>query len=77
MQSKKSLVNNAAVFSFGELGLQFGWTFLGTYLSVFYTDIVGLAPLAVSVLMLVARIWDAVNDPMMGMLAERPRPGTP
>lgn len=73
MQSKKSLVNNAAVFSFGELGLQFGWTFLGTYLSVFYTDIVGLAPLAVTVLMLVARIWDAVNDPMMGMLAERTR----
>ena len=65
--------NNVVLFSFGEIGLQFGWTFLGTYLSVFYTDVVGLTPLAVSIIMLVARIWDAVNDPMMGVIAERTR----
>lgn len=73
MQKEKGLKNNPALFSFGELGLQFGWTFLGTYLSVFYTDIVGLAPIAVTVIMLVARIWDAINDPMMGIIAERTR----
>jgi sugar (glycoside-pentoside-hexuronide) transporter len=58
-------------YFFGDFGSQFCWTFLGTYLSVFYTDVVGLAPVAVTVIFLVARIWDAVNDPMMGAIAER------
>ena len=50
---------------------QFVWTFVGSYLTVFYSDIVGLAPAAISAIMLIARIWDAINDPMMGAIAER------
>ena len=41
-------------------------SFIGSYLSIFYTDAVGLTPI-----MLIARIWDAVNDPMFGAYAER------
>lgn len=46
-------------------------TFMGSYLSIFYTDVVGLAPAIVSVIMIIARIWDAINDPMFGAIAER------
>lgn len=60
-------------YGFGDLASQFVWTFVGSYLSVFYTDVVGIAPAVVSVIMLIARIWDAVNDPMMGAIAERTR----
>ncbi|BAK46390.1 hypothetical protein CXIVA_04230 [Clostridium sp. SY8519] len=69
----KLRASKAAVvcYGFGDLASQFVWTFVGSYLTIFYTDIVGLAPLAVSVIMIVARIWDAVNDPMMGAIAER------
>ncbi len=74
MENKK-MASKAAVicYGFGDLASQFVWTFVGSYLSVFYTDIVGLAPIAVSAIMLIARIWDAVNDPMMGAFAERTR----
>ncbi|MBQ9045903.1 MAG: MFS transporter [Oscillospiraceae bacterium] len=74
MQDKK-LASKAAVicYSFGDIASQFVWTFVGSYLTIFYTDVVGLLPAAVSVIMLVARIWDAVNDPMMGAIAERTR----
>lgn len=58
-------------YSFGDLASQFVWAFVGSYLTIFYTDIVGLAPAAISVIMLGARIWDAINDPMMGAIAER------
>lgn len=58
-------------YGFGDLASQFVWTFVGSYLTIFYTDIVGLAPIAVSTIMIVARIWDAFNDPMMGAIAER------
>jgi len=72
---QKKLATRAAIvcYSFGDIASQFVWTFVGSYLTIFYTDIVGLAPAAVSVIMLIARIWDAINDPMMGALAERTR----
>ena len=60
-------------YGFGDLASQFVWTYVGTYLSVYYTDVVGLAPAAVSAIMIIARLWDAVNDPMMGAIAERTR----
>lgn len=59
------------LYGLGDFASQFVWTFTGSYLSVFYTDVVGLTPAIVSVIMLVARIWDAVNDPMFGAIAER------
>jgi sugar (glycoside-pentoside-hexuronide) transporter len=57
-------------YGFGDLASQFVWTFVGSYLSIFYTDIVGLGPGVIAAIMLIARIWDAVNDPMMGAIAE-------
>ena len=71
---KKGLTKFSMIaYGLGDLASQFVWTFVGTYLTVFYTDIVGLAPVAVSMIMLIARLWDGINDPMMGMIAERTR----
>ena len=42
------------------------WYMINTYLMLFYTDVVSLSAGAISTIMLVARVWDAVNDPMMG-----------
>ena len=61
------------LYSCGDLASQFVWSFIGTYLVVFYTDIVGIAPAVAAAIMMAARIWDAVNDPMMGAIAERTR----
>ncbi|MCD8151314.1 MAG: glycoside-pentoside-hexuronide (GPH):cation symporter [Clostridiales bacterium] len=60
-------------FSMGEMGGQFFFAFWGSYLSVFYTDIVGLAPFVVSIIFMAARVWDAINDPIMGNIADRHR----
>lgn len=71
----KKLASKAAVicYGFGDLASQFIWTFVGSYLTIFYTDIVGLTPIIVSAIMLGARIFDAVIDPIMGAIAERTR----
>ncbi|MCD8020456.1 MAG: glycoside-pentoside-hexuronide (GPH):cation symporter [Clostridiales bacterium] len=58
-------------YACGDFASNLCWTFIGSYLSVFYTDVVGMAPAAASAIMLIARLWDGVNDPMFGAIAER------
>jgi sugar (glycoside-pentoside-hexuronide) transporter len=70
---KKASLKGMISYGLGDLAGQFVWTFIGSYLTIFYTDIVGLAPAAISLIMLGARIWDAVNDPIMGAIAENTR----
>ena len=41
------------------------------FLLYFYTDVFGLPAAAVGTMFLITRIWDAVNDPIMGMIADR------
>lgn len=60
-------------YSFGEVGSQLSWYMVNTYLMLFYTDVVGLTASAISLIMLIARVWDAINDPMMGVIADRTR----
>lgn len=57
-------------YGLGEAGSTLSWTLVSSYLTVFYTDVVGLAPAIISVIMLVARIWQAVCDPLFGGIAE-------
>lgn len=75
MEKEFKRASNAAVicYGLGDLASQFIWTYVGSYLTLFYTDIVGFTPAVVSAIMLIARVWDAVNDPMMGSIAENTR----
>ena len=41
------------------------------FLLKFYTDVAGITAAAAGTLFLVARIWDAVNDPLMGGLTDK------
>lgn len=47
------------------------WKIFSYYLPFFYSDIFGLSLIDAGLLMLVTRIWDAVSDPMMGVISDR------
>lgn len=70
-KTEKTNPKVAFFYSLGQIGSDLSWYMINTYLTVFYTDVVGLSAVAVSMIMLIARIWDAVNDPMMGAIADR------
>lgn len=58
-------------YGMGEVANQISWYMINNYLTIFYTDVVGLTASAISLIMLIARVWDAVNDPIMGAIADR------
>ncbi len=41
------------------------------FITIFYTDVFGLSASAVGTMFLITKIWDAINDPIMGMIADR------
>ncbi len=55
------------------IGQNLTFTFWSSYITMFYTDILGLELGAVASLTLVARLWDAINDPLMGVVADNTR----
>ena len=54
----------------GDLGSQFAYNLVTTYLLIFFTDILGLSTVAAGTVFLVATIFDAINDPIMGSIAD-------
>ena len=52
-------------------GYQIMGSLVGAYLMIFLTDTFGVPAGAVGVITVVASIWDAINDPIMGTIADR------
>ena len=59
------------MYAVGGMGQGMIYAIMSSYISEFYLNVAVLPPLFVLLLMLLARVWDAVNDPMMGMIADR------
>jgi sugar (glycoside-pentoside-hexuronide) transporter len=71
MNIEKLTVAQRLGYGVGDLGINLYFISAMTYLLYFYTDVFGLSAAAAGGVFLVARIVDAVTDPMMGAIAER------
>lgn len=59
------------LYNLGDIGNSFSWGFVASFLVIFYTDIFGIGAGAVSLMLLISRLWDGLNDPIVGVLADR------
>lgn len=57
-------------FGIGAFGKDAVYAIVGTYLMMYLTDYRSVAPAFVGVLFMIARIWDAFNDPFMGLVVD-------
>lgn len=64
-------LKNKVGYGLGALAKDLISPIWGSYLMFFYTDIFGISGTAAGVLLFVARIWDAINDPMMGVIVDK------
>lgn len=58
-------------YALGDTASNLTFRTLMVFLTYFYTDVCGINPATVGTIFLLSRLWDAVNDPLIGALADR------
>ncbi len=73
MENSRLSVKEKIGYGMGDAGCNIIFGAIMLFVNYFYTDIFGLAPALVGVLLLSIRVIDAVTDPIMGAIADRTR----
>jgi len=58
-------------YGMGDFASSMFWKLFSMFLLFFYTDVFGISAAAVGTMFLVTRVWDAFNDPLMGIISDR------
>lgn len=58
-------------YAIAALGQGLVYSCMSSYITDYYMNVLKLNAIFVIMLMLLARVWDAINDPMMGMIMDR------
>lgn len=58
-------------YGFGDLASVLYWQTFMLYLTYFYTDVFLIPASAAATMFLITRLFDGINDPVMGMIADR------
>ncbi len=66
-------VKEAAGYTIAEAGNMFNLTYISSYLKIFMTDVLKIAPAKAGLMFILTRLWDCINDPIWGaMVAKKP-----
>ncbi len=58
-------------YGLGDTASNFFFQTFNIFLLYYYTDVFGLSAAAVGTMFFVTKLWDAVNDPLMGVISDR------
>ena len=71
MKNKRPTWKEIIAFAVGDGGCNLVWTTIGSYLTLYYTDSVGLAAATIGTMMLLTRLLDGISDLIMGSIIDR------
>ncbi len=70
-ETQKLSFREKICYGFGDLASVLYWQTFMLYFTFFYTDVFLIPAGVAATMFLVSRIWDGINDPIMGMIADR------
>ena len=73
-KQNKLTAGNVIGYALGDTGGVLAFGVISTFLNMYYTDVFGINPAQLTILFLVARVWDAINDPIMGSFLDHLKP---
>lgn len=69
----KLTVKEKAAYGLGAVGKDMVYMLSASYILYYYQDILGVNAIAMGVILMAARVFDAFNDPVMGVLVAKTR----
>ncbi|MBN2805629.1 MAG: MFS transporter [Prolixibacteraceae bacterium] len=69
--NQKLKITEKIGYALGDGAANIAWRGVSTFLFIFYTDVFGINPAAVGLLLLIARFSDGVSDILMGIIGDR------
>lgn len=69
--TQKLSFNTKLAYGAGDLGAAITANILAVFLLIFFTNVAGLSPGLAGSILMIGKIWDAVNDPIVGVLSDR------
>ena len=74
MNDKHSLtLKEKASYGLGAVGKDMVYMLSASYVLYYYQDILGVSPVAMGIILMAARVFDAFNDPVMGVIVAKTR----
>ena len=67
-------VKEAAGYTIAEAGNMFNLTYISSYLKIFMTDVLKIAPAKAGLMFIITRLWDCINDPIWGAMVAKKAP---
>ena len=58
-------------YALGDTASNLFFQTFNIFITYYYVDVWGILPGAIATMMFLVRLWDAVNDPLMGVIADR------
>lgn len=60
-------------YAFGDMGCNFSFQLVSSYMYLFYTQCIGLSAKNWAWIIVVSKVWDAINDVLIGNMVDRKR----
>ena len=70
-ENEKLNLKTKLAYGAGDLGPAITANIMAFYLLVFFTNVAGIRPAVAGLILLIGKVWDAVNDPIVGVLSDR------
>lgn len=71
MQNNSLSKKEKLAYGIGAVGKDMVYMLSASYISIYFLDVMGVSAAAVAVILMIARVFDAFNDPIMGVLVAK------
>ena len=71
METKKLSGGEKVAYGLGAVGKDMMYMFSASYVLYYFQDVIGVSAVAMGIILLAARVFDAFNDPIMGIIVAK------
>jgi Na+/melibiose symporter-like transporter len=73
METNQMKTKEKVIFAWGDVFGGGAQALIGVLYLIFLTDIIGLNPAIAATAILISKVWDAISDPLMGIISDNTR----